>query len=57
LKNTTEPGERPDGVVGIALGGVVKRKVGEAALHVALRLILLAMGFSLMWHGIADVIA
>ncbi len=43
--------------IGVVLGRVVKRKVGEAALHVALRLILLAMGLSLMWRGIADVTA
>ncbi len=41
--------------VGLALGVVVKRNVGEAALHVALRLLLLAMGLSLLWKGILDV--
>lgn len=43
--------------LGIVLGRMVKRKVGDAALHVALRLILLAMGFSLLWQGISDVTA
>ncbi len=43
--------------VGNALGGVVKRNVREASLHVALRLLLLAMGLSLLWKGISDVTA
>lgn len=43
--------------IGIILGRVVKRKVGDAALDVALRLILLAMGFSLLWQGISEVTA
>ena len=43
--------------VGVALGVVVKRNVREASLHVALRLILLAMGLSLLWKGILDVTA
>lgn len=44
-------------VVGVALGIVVKRKVREATLHVTLRLLLLAMGLSLLWKGISDVTA
>ncbi len=43
--------------VGVALGGVVKRNVKEANLHLALRLLLLAMGLSLLWKGILDVTA
>ena len=43
--------------VGVALGGVIKRTVREASLHVALRLLLLAMGLSLLWKGILDVSA
>ncbi len=43
--------------VGVALGVVVKRKVREATLHVALRLLLLAMGLSLLGKGILDVSA
>ena len=41
--------------VGVALGVVVKRNVREATLHFALRLLLLAMGLSLLWKGISDV--
>ena len=41
--------------VGIALGVVIKHNVGEATLHVALRLLLLAMGLSLLWKVISDV--
>ena len=43
--------------VGVALGVVVKRNVGDATLHVALRLLLLGMGLSLLWKWIADVTA
>ena len=43
--------------VGVALGVVVKRNVRDATLHVALRLLLLAMGLSLLWKGILDVTA
>ncbi len=43
--------------VGVALGGIVKRNVKEATLHAALRLLLLAMGLSLLWKGISDVTA
>ncbi len=43
--------------VGIVLGIVAKRNVREATLHVALRLLLLAMGLSLLWKGILDVTA
>ncbi len=43
--------------VGVALGGVAKRNVREATLHFALRLLLLAMGLSLLWKGISDVTA
>jgi uncharacterized membrane protein YfcA len=43
--------------VGVVLGVVVKRNVREATLHVALRLLLLAMGLSLLWKGISDVTA
>ena len=43
--------------VGVALGVVVKRKVRDATLHVALRLLLLAMGLSLLWKGILDITA
>ncbi|MCZ6610483.1 MAG: hypothetical protein O7A66_10815 [Alphaproteobacteria bacterium] len=42
---------------GVVLGIVVKRRVREATLHVALRLLLLAMGVSLLWKGISDVTA
>ncbi len=41
--------------VGVALGGGGERYVREATLHVALRLLLLAMGVSLLWKGISDV--
>ncbi len=43
--------------VGVALGVVAKRNVREATLHFALRLLLLAMGLSLLWKGISDVTA
>ncbi len=43
--------------VGVALGVFVKRHVREASLYIALRLILLAMGLSLLWKGISDVTA
>jgi len=43
--------------IGVVLGIVVKRRVREATLHVALRLLLLAMGVSLLWKGISDVTA
>ena len=43
--------------VGVALGVVVKRHVREASLHIALRLLLLVMGLSLLWKGISDVTA
>ncbi len=43
--------------VGVALGIVVKRKVREATFHVALRLLHMAMGLSLLWKGISDVTA
>ncbi len=43
--------------VGVALGVVVKRYVGDAILHTALRLLLLVMGLSLLWKGISDVAA
>ncbi len=42
---------------GVAFGVVVKRSVGEATLHAALRLLLLVMGLSLLWKGISDVTA
>ena len=35
-------------MVGVALGGVANRNVRAATLHVALRLLLLAMGLSLL---------
>ena len=41
---------------GVVLGVVVKRKVKESSLHAVLRLLLLAMGLSLFWKGISDVI-
>lgn len=41
--------------LGVALGVAVKRHVAEAALHAALRLLLLAMGVSLLWKGMLDV--
>ena len=40
---------------GVGLGIAVKRRVREATLHVALRLLLLAMRLSLLWKGISDV--
>jgi uncharacterized membrane protein YfcA len=43
--------------VGVALGGVVRRNVTEATLLVALRALLLVMGLSLLWKGIADATA
>ncbi len=43
--------------VGVALGVVVKRYVGDAILHAALKLLLLVMGLSLLWKGISDVTA
>ncbi len=43
--------------VGVALGVFVKRHVRETSLYIALRLILLAMGLSLLWKGISDVTA
>ena len=44
-------------VAGGALGIVIKRRVGETTLFLALRLLLLAMGLSLLWKGILDVAA
>ncbi len=44
-------------VVGGVLGVVIKRYVGETTLHIALRVLLLAMGLSLLWKGISDVAA
>ncbi len=41
--------------LGVALGVLVKRNVAEVALHAALRLLLLAMGVSLLLKGILDV--
>ena len=38
----------------IVLGIVVKRYVKEATLQIALRVLLLAMGSSLLWKGISD---
>ncbi len=43
--------------VGVALGVFAKRHVRETSLYIALRLILLAMGLSLLWKGISDVTA
>ncbi len=42
---------------GVGLGIVVKRHVGDATLHTALRVLLLVMGLSLLWKGISDVTA
>ena len=44
-------------LVGIALGSLVKRRVRDSMLQVALRALLLAMGLSLLWKGIADATA
>ena len=44
-------------VVGGVFGVVIKRYVGDTALHIALRVLLLAMGLSLLWKGISDVAA
>lgn len=43
--------------VGVALGGIAKRKIQESSLHIALRVLLLAMGVSLLWKGILDATA
>ena len=43
--------------IGVGLGGIAKRRIGDAALNAALRLLLVAMGVSLLWKGIWDVIA
>ena len=43
--------------VGIVLGIFVKRYVKEANLQIALRLLLLAMGSSLLWKGISNATA
>ncbi len=43
--------------LGIGLGVVVKRNIGEVTLHVALRALLLIMGLSLLWKGVSDVTA
>ncbi len=42
-------------IAGVGLGIVAKHRVGEVALHRALRFLLLAMGTSLLWKGILDV--
>lgn len=44
-------------LVGVLLGGLVKRRVKEASLNLALRALLLAMGLSLLWKGISDATA
>ena len=41
--------------VGVGLGAIAKRKIGETTLNAILRLLLVAMGLSLLWKGVSDV--
>ncbi|MHA1525043.1 MAG: TSUP family transporter [Alphaproteobacteria bacterium] len=43
-------------LVGVGVGMLVKRLVGYAALNTVLRFLLLAMGASLLWKGLLDVV-